>query len=310
MKLAPLLFLSCIFSNVAGFHIRGAAERAWYFTIYLQEEIYENPDDRQIATGCVGSRDGLRGQANRCTLHHSKMIWEKVANQLGRLTAYQATAAIKGVKINRPMINPKTNKPMKDKNGNIKTRNAVTAAYTGKVHGANLLPKAGIDMTDDKEYYRMVKVVGDAGAKVQHEVNLQLESSDSKLDDNQKAQFERWKAQGLWAIEQVVGMRQAKIQENIIEEMKKPIYFGHDPVTDPNNEWRDKEFFNVGHSGVFDEVSTEKTFKKYEGLFGGLDQVKTAWKDAFAQLSATNQAKAHLATYEAFVYSHNTMKKC
>ncbi|KAH7024910.1 uncharacterized protein B0I36DRAFT_366811 [Microdochium trichocladiopsis] len=52
----------------ACFGARGAAERASYFSTYMGEEVFENAGDRKIATGCFGTRTGIRGQANRCNL--------------------------------------------------------------------------------------------------------------------------------------------------------------------------------------------------------------------------------------------------
>ncbi|RDW76306.1 uncharacterized protein DSM5745_06298 [Aspergillus mulundensis] len=48
---------------------RGAAERTLIFATYVMEEIYDSDDyDSKVASGCQGSRTGLRGQTGRCTL--------------------------------------------------------------------------------------------------------------------------------------------------------------------------------------------------------------------------------------------------
>ncbi|KAH7024681.1 uncharacterized protein B0I36DRAFT_416181 [Microdochium trichocladiopsis] len=53
---------------------RGSAERSIFFADYMAEEIFTNAADRRIATGCQGTRTGLRGQRGRCNLieflHH------------------------------------------------------------------------------------------------------------------------------------------------------------------------------------------------------------------------------------------------
>jgi hypothetical protein len=48
------------------------------YYVYVSEEIFEKKADWTIAVGCSGSRTGLRGQANRCTLgQFLDHLWEK-----------------------------------------------------------------------------------------------------------------------------------------------------------------------------------------------------------------------------------------
>ncbi|ATY67152.1 hypothetical protein A9K55_000433 [Cordyceps militaris] len=66
MKLSSLLATALVAPTiVAGYGIRGAAERALYYLLYLAEELLPQ-DGMELAVGCTGSRTGLNGVANRC----------------------------------------------------------------------------------------------------------------------------------------------------------------------------------------------------------------------------------------------------
>ncbi|KYK56203.1 hypothetical protein DCS_08171 [Drechmeria coniospora] len=68
MKVSSVLLSASLWAvTVSGFGARGCAERALYYSMYISEEILAE-GDMKFATGCVGSRTGIGGQARRCYL--------------------------------------------------------------------------------------------------------------------------------------------------------------------------------------------------------------------------------------------------
>ncbi|KXJ87031.1 hypothetical protein Micbo1qcDRAFT_179282 [Microdochium bolleyi] len=66
MKSSTFSIVALLLPLVAGNAIRGAAERAMLFYLYVLEEVWTESSEWNIATGCTGTRTGTRGQQNRC----------------------------------------------------------------------------------------------------------------------------------------------------------------------------------------------------------------------------------------------------
>ncbi|KAH8893932.1 hypothetical protein GQ53DRAFT_821806 [Thozetella sp. PMI_491] len=90
---------------------RGAAERAMFFMVYLQQEVFLDASQRTVASGCTGTRTGIRGQTGRCTLaEFVDFIWKmdpdnpQIAHPDKTLIQWPAT--MKETKLNAANIDP------------------------------------------------------------------------------------------------------------------------------------------------------------------------------------------------------------
>ncbi|KAL3486231.1 ankyrin repeat-containing domain protein [Aspergillus germanicus] len=224
MKVSIVYLFFTLCASVAATGIRGSAER-----IYMQEEIFDDPTkDGGIATGCVGSRTGLRGQQNRCTLRElceyiwaptnqyntkpdpAKMSWPSwtaaMADEIwsaGERTVAEALAIVV------------QNVDEKDRKGKKKVY------YNGYWDASKVLP--GFSSTAS-EYYRAARELGDWQVAARKTIEAQL-AGDS-LSDEQKRLFKNWNMESERAVKLVLGLRRKDLNEFVIKQMRRPLYFG------------------------------------------------------------------------------------
>ncbi|KAK3317909.1 hypothetical protein B0H66DRAFT_602518 [Apodospora peruviana] len=84
MKVAQVVTGALFASTASAYWVRGAAERAMYYTVYMMEDVHYNNkeyDGWKIARDCQGSRRGLWGQKGRCNLaEFLDYIWAPTAD--------------------------------------------------------------------------------------------------------------------------------------------------------------------------------------------------------------------------------------
>ncbi|RJE19097.1 hypothetical protein PHISCL_08565 [Aspergillus sclerotialis] len=294
MRLSFVILFSLLYSYATATAIRGAAERVWYFTTYLAEEIYMDGNDRSIATGCVGTRTGLRGQANRCTLKElcehlwaptdgdtepdkTATKWQGPATDLSKFDAQRGVNAVKSVTTRQEVWDKKAGKY-------VMKNVALNPGYTGFTNIGNLVSGA-------TDYYTVNSKVGEYALKAREE----YEKVKDSLTSGEKKAFAKWNSENKVAINQVIGLRQKEIAKNVILEMAKPTYFGRPLKTKTNKTWE-----NNPDIKSFEEADREETIKAYASEFGGEDKAATAYDDAFKKLSDTPSAELHAKAINDF----------
>ncbi|CRG90585.1 hypothetical protein PISL3812_07629 [Talaromyces islandicus] len=86
MKLSLIISAAGLLATVTATAERGASERAMLWSGYLAEEIFTDEDKWSIAKSCSGTRQGLRGQANRCTLlEFLEHLWTPTKDSNGNI---------------------------------------------------------------------------------------------------------------------------------------------------------------------------------------------------------------------------------
>lgn len=250
--------------------------------------------DRSVATGCVGSRTGLRGQENRCTLKElcehlwaptkgdtepdkTATKWQAPATDLSKFDAKRGVNAVKSVTTPQSVWDKKAEKYV--------TKNvALSPGYTGFTNVGNLVNGA-------TDYYTVNSKVGEYALKARHE----YENIKDSLANGEKKAFAKWNSENQVAINQVIGLREKEIAKNVILEMAKPKYFGKPLKTKLNTTWQSNPDIKS-----FPEADREETIKAYASDFEGEDKAATAYDRAFNQLSETSEAKLHAKAINDF----------
>lgn len=262
----------------------------------MAEEVYLDKDDRFIATGCEGTREGLRGQPNRCNLKElcehlwaetagdpkpdpDNTKWQKVATDLSKFDVTKGVGAITSVS-------------WKGQTGKAARLNP---GYTGFTNVGNLVAGA-------TDYYKVNSDVGEYALRAKQEYERIMNDPESGLTKGQKKALEKWNSQNKVAVDQVIGLRQKKIAENVLLEMAKSEYFGRPLKTSQNETWKGNT--NIGS---YSEADRGKTIEAYAEAFGGKTEAAKAYDNAYTKLSATTQAMEHATALNGFKDAKTTM---
>ncbi|KAJ5364021.1 uncharacterized protein N7496_009734 [Penicillium cataractarum] len=208
MKLIITLIWANLLAGVVAFKVRGAAERAFFYSVYIMEEL-AYPDDlgrMTIAKNCMGTRQGLRGQANRCFLSEFiDFLWSPEPGKdatskpdadlvnwksakTGDLTKGEITTMTSWITqiLNTKVRDPLTgeivlNNPSEP--WNFKLEKIPEPGYTGFLATKKLFP-------DAEDYYDGISKAGKAGwdAKKAYAEDKSLESVDAKT----KTEWDEW----------------------------------------------------------------------------------------------------------------------
>jgi hypothetical protein len=173
-----------------------------YFITYLQEEAYGSDTSKmQVAPGCVGTRQGLRGQANRCHIDEfvdyiwkervpgetkpTNVIWPANARNLQSLDAEKITRMVnQQLKVPDPAGgNPK---PLKG------------SGYTGGQDVKKLVPNPGTDT-----YFSSLEKMG----KFMKDAREFFEANSGSWPDTEKDAFKKWNGEGKKITEIAVDLR-------------------------------------------------------------------------------------------------------
>ncbi|KAJ5185310.1 hypothetical protein N7491_006819 [Penicillium cf. griseofulvum] len=202
MKLSHIVTVSALIAGASARGIRGASERAFYFSTYVSEEIFTDASKRTVATGCVGTRTGLRNQPNRCTfMEFCDHLWHEteinanthemdkrpditktymgnvIDKNKNSLLNYGAVAMRQGI------LNLRMNLP------DGSTANVPKWGYTGDLNVANLVDGGTAANYFDK--------VGQEFAERYWKAKLEFDevaekTGADKLDDDLKQLFKTW----------------------------------------------------------------------------------------------------------------------
>ncbi|KAL4820369.1 ankyrin repeat-containing domain protein [Aspergillus spinulosporus] len=301
MKLALIYLLLSLCAAVTATGIRGSAER-----IYMQEEIFENPAiDGGIATGCVGTRKGLRGQEKRCTLRElceyiwaptdkynerpdpAKMSWpewgedspDRVRKENKRTVSEAMTNVVEGV----------DEKPRRGPKG---------VYYNGFWDASRVLP--GFD-SKPSEYYRAARALRDWEMAARKAINAQLEGE--ALSEKQKTAFRNWNMESQRAVKLVVGLRLKDLNKFIVKQMGKQKYFGR-PIAKTSITGYEELALMKG------AVQPDRggIIVKYELEYPrGRDKLIKDYDAAMSKISKTKDNKTHRKAVQSWEFSRNRM---
>ncbi|KAL2823962.1 ankyrin repeat-containing domain protein [Aspergillus pseudoustus] len=305
MKLALVHLLSSLCATAIATGIRGSAER-----IYMQEEIFEDPArDGGIASGCVGTRRGLRGQVGRCTLRQlceyiwaptnensqrpdpAKMIWprwdENSPNRVWRKNEISVSEAITRV------VEGVEERPKRGRKKGV--------YYNGFWDASRVLPGFG---TEPSEYYRAARELGDWEMAARKEINKQLKRT--TLTQRQKSAFRNWNRESQRAVKLVVGLRKRDLNEFTIKQMRRAGYFGRPIAITPTTGFEGFRFMRGAK-----EPDRGGTIVAYELQYpGGRDQVIMDYDAAMDRISQTNNNMAHRYALSSWEFSRNRIVGC
>jgi hypothetical protein len=284
-------------------------DRAFIFSIYMQEEIFDDPGkDGGIATGCVGSRTGLRGQPNRCTLRElceyiwaptnqhntkpdpAKMSWPSwsaaAADDIwseGKKTVAEAMALV---------VEDVDEKDRKGKKG---------VYYNGYWDASKVLP--GFSATAS-EYYRAARELGDWQVAASKAIEAQL--GGNGLNPDQKRLFKNWNMESERAVKLLLGLRLKDLNEFVIKQMRRPVYFGR-PIAKTSTTGYE-EFEKMADAVQPDRGGTIVTYElKYPG---GREQLIKDYDAAMKKISRTQDNRAHRKAVKNWELSRNRIMGC
>ncbi|KAL2860832.1 ankyrin repeat domain-containing protein [Aspergillus lucknowensis] len=305
MKLAIVYLLFSFCATLTATGIRGSAER-----IYMQEEIFTDPaKDGGIATGCVGSRTGLRGQKQRCTLRElceyiwaptgdyntkpdpSKMLWptwndaraDKVWSEWGEgdRTVAEVIAQV---------VEDADEKDRKGKKG---------VYYNGFWDTSKVLPGFS---DKPSEYYRAARELGDWQVAARKAIEKQLEGN--ALTAEQKKRFQNWNMESERALKLVLGLRSMNLNEFVIKQMRRANYFGQPIARTPMTGY--EEFEKMKGAMQPDRGGTIVTYEfDYPG---GRDKVIQDYDAAMSKILKTPDNKAHRKAVTNWAHSYNRVR--
>ncbi|KAL2850301.1 hypothetical protein BJY01DRAFT_245473 [Aspergillus pseudoustus] len=308
MKLSFLHLVSCICTLMAATGERGAAERAYIFSLYIQEEIYDDPRTQgAIASGCVGTRTGVLGQLNRCTFRElceylwapsfpgqerpdiTRAVWQpftmEIADQYFR----------NGQRVSEPILRIL---------GQVSINGVRRDWYMGLLNGPNLLP--GV-IDHPNEYYRAARELGEWDMQARRAISDRIGSG--TLTAAEEARFNNWRRESEYALELIVGLREKKIYQSITRAMARPQYFGHRIETQLNLAYQ-----HIRYIGRFPMPDREGTITQYTDQFGGGNAGRAAAAAAYDQamnaISATEESKSHFEAIASWRHSRVQLRAC
>ncbi|KAL6230235.1 hypothetical protein BDW75DRAFT_248859 [Aspergillus navahoensis] len=310
MRFAIVYLLLSFCASIAATGIRGSAERAFIFTIYMQEEIYDDPaKEGGIASGCVGSRTGLRGQKSRCTLRElcehiwaptnehntkpdrTKMEWptwnaakaEEVWNKKEITVAEAMTLVLEDV----------------NEKGTEKTPKDVY--YNGFWDPSKLLPGF---TSAPSEYYRAARELGDWQAKAKKAIDTRIAAG--TLTAKQMKLFQNWSLESERAVKLLLGLRLKDLNEFVIKQMRRPVYFGR-PIAKTSTTGYE-EFKSMADAVQPDRGGTIVTYElEYPG---GREQLIKDYDAALKKISRTQDNRAHRKAVKSWELSRNRIMGC
>ncbi|OGE49045.1 hypothetical protein PENARI_c024G01498 [Penicillium arizonense] len=195
MKLSHIVTVSALIAGASARGIRGASERAFYFSTYVSEEIFTDASKRTVATGCEGTREGLRGQQKRCTfIEFCDHLWHETEipatgemDKRPDITKTYMGTAIDKNKLTLLNYGPAAmrdgimNLRMKLDNG--KTANVPKWGYYGDLNIANLVAGG----TADNYFDKVGQEFAERYWKAKEEFDIVSElTGDNKLSDELK----------------------------------------------------------------------------------------------------------------------------
>ncbi|KAH8894677.1 hypothetical protein GQ53DRAFT_821039 [Thozetella sp. PMI_491] len=268
------LLLSCLWllaPLTEAFKERGGAERYLMWLTYIAEEIFEDGKSYTIATGCVGTRTGLRGQLNRCDLiEFCNHIWKATPDPKGNLDSIpprelQAWPSETKIKTGWDFpftsvagwINTVKQKETPDAKKSTKIKGA---GFTGFLDSEKLLGGPA-------NWYTMFGEWGKRLSAPQAEMNLVWDS----LDDFEKPAFKRLMAAKIPnAAKYAATLRLQDRHKNWINPSPghksfKEV-FGHDVVVE---KYTIDKALTDGKTVQFDFINRDKTAELIKGDFGG-----------------------------------------
>ncbi|KAL4861962.1 hypothetical protein BDV12DRAFT_190739 [Aspergillus spectabilis] len=299
MRFAIVYLLLSFCASIAATGIRGSAERAFIFTICMQEEIYDDPaKEGGIASGCVGSRTGLRGQKSRCTLRElCEHIWAPTNEH--------------NTKPDRTKMEWSTwNAAKADELWN-KKEITVAEAMTTVVEDVNEKgkKKTSKDLlpgftSASSEYYRAARELGDWQAKAKKAIDTRIAAG--TLTANQMKLFQNWSLESERAVKLLLGLRLKDLNEFVIKQMRRPVYSGR-PIEKTSTTGYE-EFKKMADAVQPDRGGTIVTYEL--NYPGGREQLIKDYDAAMRKISRTQDNRAHRKAVKNWELSRNRIMGC
>ncbi|KAJ0416459.1 hypothetical protein BJY00DRAFT_316841 [Aspergillus carlsbadensis] len=308
MKLSFLYLVSCICTLVAATGERGAAERVYIFSLYIQEEIYDDPRTQgAVATGCVGTRTGVLGQLNRCTFRElCEYLWAPSFPGQERPDITRTVwAPFTMDTADRYFQNlQRVSEPLLRILGGVSLDGRRRDYYMGLINGPNLLP--GVTSAAS-EYYRVARELGEWDMQARRAISDRIGSG--TLTAAEEARFDNWRRESEYALELIVGLREKRIYHSIIQAMARTQYFGHQIETQLNRAYQ-----HIRYIRTFPMPDREATITRYTAEFGGGNAGRAAaaaaYDDAMNAVSATEESKSHFQAIAGWRHSRVQLRAC
>lgn len=312
MRVAQLITACLLASSASAYWIRGAAERALYYSVYVLEDIHFNKqayDGWKIAPDCEGSRKGM-WQKGRCNLaQFLDHIWKETNPGEPRPDADKIKWGneMTGAKDPQSIISMVMSAKYEDGTLVI-DRNADPKhyGYTGKVEVADRLWK-GSGITD---YYKSLGEFGKRAVQLQADFNDAIDKGTIVTDPNNKKykqhklvieKFKGYFQAATDAAEIIVDYRVQDKWRHLKEKVDWHQKLGVDGV------W-DKKTSNHG-VGDWYEISQEKTVKQMVDDLGISETEATSrFETAMSEATGSTQAQQHKAAIDNAKQTFNDLK--
>lgn len=296
-----------------------------FFSMYLLEEVYDQPSDMRIATGCSGTRTGIRGQPNRCDIAEFcdhlfepfekptgqvdangdaiknfdvkpdkdaiRHLWPRTVFEIGNMDLFKLTQAINRIRV----PNPDIDRPAADYVHGIKTVNVLDG------------------VTD---YYDLMRGIGGFYVRAQQHLNAINAADDLKparertLKAAERRKLEKWGMEGKRGTKFVHELR---LKDTAVWQMNKQkgleSKFGH-PIQAERREYVEDQLKNTYGNGFAASLERELTrwqvpsksltVAKWKDEFsGGEPEALTKYQDAETWYFSQQQGKDHKKAFDA-----------
>ncbi|KAL6859772.1 hypothetical protein ACO1O0_003796 [Amphichorda felina] len=300
-------------SSASGYWIRGAAERALYYSVYVLEDIHFNKeayDGWKIAPDCVGTRKGM-WQKKRCNLaEFIDHIWKETNPGEPRpdKTKIQWGNEMKGAKDPQSIISMIMSAKYKDGSMVIqRDTDPKRYGYTGKIEVADKVwPGQGIT-----DYYASLSRFGERAVKLQGDFNTAIDKGEIVTDpENSKYKqhklvIEKFQAffQGATdAAEMIVEFRTQDKWRHLKDQGKWKQKLGVDGVWDPKT--------SNHNIGAWEEINKSDTIQQ---MVDELDidkaEATKRYEEHWTTLTTSEQSKQHAAAIESAKKTFNALQE-
>ncbi|KAK3360575.1 hypothetical protein B0T25DRAFT_602311 [Lasiosphaeria hispida] len=271
------LLTICIYTTSA-YWVRGAAERALYYSVYVLEDIHFSQsayDGWKVAGDCVGDRRGMWGQKTRCSLaQFLDHIWSPKDSDEPRPDASKIKwpASMKGISNPQAIVSMIMSLEYQD--GTPVNQHDATPkryGYTGNNNLGKLWPNQGVT-----SYWDSLEKFGPRAAQLKKDFDeavakgdIVTDPKDKKFKPHQKVieTFNKFYAAAQDAAEVIIDFRVQDKWRHLKEMGKWKSVLGVEPVWIPKTS---------SHSwiGAWDEIDREKTIDKMAAHISREDAIK------------------------------------